>query len=155
MLDWPIHELLPHAGEMILLDHVVAFDHESLQASVTIAAKGLFNQADGSLPAWVGIEIMAQGIAAFAGCHARQAGNPAPLGFLLGSRQYQCSHPAIPAGTPLSLEVKQSLRDDNGMGVFECRLSNAIYCLEARLNVFQPPHIEQYLQEASPQGDPA
>lgn len=71
MIDWPLAELLPHAGDMILIDQVLAFDEEQIQTCLTVNAGGLFNRDDGSLPAWVGVELMAQSVAAYAGCHAR------------------------------------------------------------------------------------
>lgn len=81
MIDWPLAELLPHAGDMILIDQVLAFDEEQIQARLTVRAGGLFNREDGSLPAWVGVELMAQSVAAYAGCRARDAGQPRGPGF--------------------------------------------------------------------------
>ena len=52
---------------------------------LVVPEAGLFVE-DGQVPAWVGIEYMAQAIAAWAGCRARAAGKPPQLGFLLGSR---------------------------------------------------------------------
>ncbi len=86
MIDWPLAELLPHAGDMILIDRILSFDDEQIHAHATVKPGGLFNRDDGALPAWVGIELMAQSVAAFAGCHARQRGDAVALGF--------CSAPA-------------------------------------------------------------
>jgi predicted hotdog family 3-hydroxylacyl-ACP dehydratase len=108
---------------------------------------GLFNQADGSLPAWVGIELMAQSVAAYAGCQARQAGLPVTLGFLLGTRNFQCNVERFPAGSELQIQALRSLQDDNGMGVFECQLDGPGIQAVARLNVFCPPQIASYLHE--------
>ncbi len=91
MIDWPVAELLPHAGDMVLLDAVEVFDAESIETRLEVKPSGLLNLPDGSLPAWVGMEMMAQTVAAFAGCHARQAGLPVELGFLLGTRSFQCN----------------------------------------------------------------
>jgi predicted hotdog family 3-hydroxylacyl-ACP dehydratase len=144
---WPIAELLPHAGDMILLDEVLRYGEEDVQTRLSVRPGGLFNQADGSLPAWVGIELMAQSIAAYAGCHARQAGQPVALGFLLGTRNFQCNVERFPAGVELRISALRSLQDDNGMGVFECHLDGPNIHAEARLNVFRPPQAERYLQE--------
>ncbi|KFX71380.1 3-hydroxylacyl-ACP dehydratase [Pseudomonas taeanensis MS-3] len=148
---WPIAELLPHAGDMILLDEVLRYAEEDVETRLTVRPGGLFNQADGSLPAWVGIELMAQSIAAYAGCHARQAGEPVALGFLLGTRNFQCNVERFPAGVELRISALRSLQDDNGMGVFECHLDGPNIHAEARLNVFRPPQAERYLQE-QPEG---
>ncbi|AHY44392.1 3-hydroxylacyl-ACP dehydratase [Stutzerimonas decontaminans] len=150
MIDWPLAELLPHAGDMILLDAVERFDEDSVDAHLLVRADGLLSAADGSLPAWVGVEIMAQSVAAFAGCHARQAGEPVALGFLLGTRNYQCNVETFPVGARLRVRATRSLQDDNGMGVFECHLDGPGIHAEARLNVFRPPEVASYLQESAP-----
>jgi predicted hotdog family 3-hydroxylacyl-ACP dehydratase len=144
---WPIAELLPHAGDMILLDEVLHFTEEAVQTRLSVCPGGLFNQADGSLPAWVGIELMAQSVAAYAGCQARQAGVPVQLGFLLGTRNFQCNVERFPAGSELQIKALRSLQDDNGMGVFECQLDGPGIQAVARLNVFCPPQIASYLHE--------
>jgi predicted hotdog family 3-hydroxylacyl-ACP dehydratase len=144
---WPITELVPHAGNMILLDEVLSCTDEDIETRLQVQPGGLLNQADGSLPAWVGVEIMAQSVAAFAGCHARQAGLPVELGFLLGTRRYQCNVEAFALGSELRIVATRSLQDDSGMGVFECHLDGPGIHAEARLNVFRPPEVARYLEE--------
>ena len=150
---WPIAELLPHAGDMILIDEVLSFDAENIETRLCVRPGGLFNQADGSLPAWVGIELMAQSVAAYAGCQARQAGRPVQLGFLLGTRNFRCDVERFPAGSELRIRALRSLQDDNGMGVFECHLEGPGIHADARLNVFCPPQIDRYLQEPPQETD--
>ncbi|MBS7662304.1 hotdog family protein [Pseudomonas lalucatii] len=153
MIPWPIAELLPHAGDMILIDEVLSFDADSIVTRLCVRPGGLFSQADGSLPAWVGIELMAQSVAAYAGCQARQAGRPVQLGFLLGTRNFRCDVERFAAGSELRIRALRSLQDDNGMGVFECHLHGPGLHAEARLNVFCPPQIDSYLQEPPQETD--
>lgn len=153
MTSWPLAELLPHAGDMILIDSISSFDDEQIYTRLTVKPDGLFNLPDGSLPAWVGIELMAQSVAAFAGCHARQKGNPVELGFLLGTRKFECNVQAFPAGSELTVHGLRSLEDDNGMGVFECHIDGAGIHASARLNVFRPPQVNQYLQQTQESND--
>ncbi|MBD9482814.1 hotdog family protein [Pseudomonas sp. PDM14] len=147
MSRWPIAELIPHAADMILIDEVVRFGDEDVETRLLVRPGGLFSRADGSLPAWVGIELMAQSVAAYAGCQARQAGAPVELGFLLGTRNFQCNVEHFPAGVELQIKAVRSLQDDNGMGVFECQLTGPGIEAFARLNVFRPPQVASYLQE--------
>ena len=147
MIDWPLAELLPHAGDMILIEQVLSFDDEQILTRLTVKPDGLFNRPDGSLPAWVGIELMAQSVAAYAGCHARQRGDAVELGFLLGTRKFECNVDHFPAGTELTIHGVRSLEDDNGMGVFECHLRGPGIEACARLNVYRPPQVASYLQE--------
>ena len=153
MNDWPLAELLPHAGDMILNDRILSFDEEQIHTCLTVKPDGLFNLPDGSLPAWVGIELMAQSVAAFAGCHARQKGNPVALGFLLGTRKFECNVEAFPAGSELTIHGIRSLEDDNGMGVFECHINAPGIEASARLNVFRPPQPSQYLEQTRESND--
>jgi predicted hotdog family 3-hydroxylacyl-ACP dehydratase len=147
MNQWPIAELLPHAGDMILIDRVLRFAEEDIETQLRVRAGGLFNQADGSLPAWVGIELMAQSVAAYAGCQARLLGEPAELGFLLGTRNFQCNVDRFPLGAELHIHATRSLQDDNGMGMFECHLRGPGIDACARLSVFRPPQVASYIQE--------
>ena len=90
---------------------------------------------------------MAQSVAAYAGCRARLLGDPVVLGFLLGTRKFECNVEHFPAGTELHIHALRSLEDDNGMGVFECHLTGPGIHASARLNVFRPPRAENYLAQ--------
>ena len=92
---------------------------------------------------------MAQSVAAYAGCRARSEGNPVELGFLLGTRKFECNVEHFPAGAELQIHALRSLEDDNGMGVFECHLTAPGIHASARLNVFRPPQAQNYLAQAS------
>ncbi|MCD5985381.1 MULTISPECIES: hotdog family protein [Pseudomonas] len=150
MIDWPLAELIPHAGDMILIDQVLAFDEDHIHTRLTVRPDGLFNEADGSLPAWVGVELMAQSVAAFAGCQARSKGEAVKLGFLLGSRKFDCNVAHFPVGSELDIHAVRSLQDDSGMGVFECTLTGPDINAFARLNVYCPPNTADYLAEGAP-----
>lgn len=143
-----VADLVPHSGDMLLIDEVIRFGIDDIETRVLVKAGGLFSQATGSMPAWVGVELMAQTIAAFAGCHARTANEPVALGFLLGTRKYTCNVEAFAAGTALTIKAQRSLQDDNGMAVFECEMTGPKILASARLNVFQPPNASQYLAES-------
>ncbi|POA22054.1 3-hydroxylacyl-ACP dehydratase [Pseudomonas sp. FW300-N1A1] len=153
MIDWPIAELVPHAGDMILIEQILGFDAEQIQTRLTVRPDGLYSLPDGSLPAWVGIELMAQSVAAYAGCHARQRGNPVELGFLLGTRKFECNVECFPAGTELTIHGTRSLEDDNGMGIFECHITAPGIHASARLNVFRPPQPAHYLNQPKESSD--
>jgi len=150
MIDWPLADLLPHAGDMILIDQVLTFDEEQIHTRLNVRSGGLFNRADGSLPAWLGVELMAQSIAAYAGCQAKLHGKPVQLGFLLGTRKFECNVECFPAGSELNIHALRSLQDDNGMGVFECHLTGPGIKAMARLNVYCPPQAADYLAEGVP-----
>jgi predicted hotdog family 3-hydroxylacyl-ACP dehydratase len=151
MIPWSIASLLPHAGDMILIDEVCSHDADGLTA-LAVVRPGPYSMPDGSLPPWLGLELMAQAVGAWAGCQARLAGEPVKLGFLLGTRRYECHADAFPAGARLSIRVSRGLVDASGMSVFECELhDDARLLAEARLNVYQPKDPTAFIQEESPE----
>jgi predicted hotdog family 3-hydroxylacyl-ACP dehydratase len=130
---------------MVLLDRVVFADEESLCAEVEIRSGGLFCTPQG-VGGWVGIEYMAQAIGAYAGYEALGRGEPVKIGFLLGTRRYECSRPFFTPGTVLKVYVRRLLVNENGLGSFECHIDDRDgEVATATLTVFQPADIDELL----------
>jgi predicted hotdog family 3-hydroxylacyl-ACP dehydratase len=124
---------------MSLLDAVERHDAESLVARVRVPAQGLFATPQG-VPAWVGIEYMAQAVAAWSGARARAGGGSPRIGYLLGCRRYEAEVPVFAAGTELQVHVQCELTAENGLGMFDCRIEQEGRALaHGRLSVFEPP----------------
>lgn len=140
-----IATVAPHAGAMLLLDRVIDHDDEGIVAELRVPFDGLFH-VDGGVPAYVGIEYMAQAVACWAGCRARGRGEPPPIGFLLGSRRYDCTVPLFASGALLRVEARREILGENGLGVFACRiLSEGEELATANVSVFEPPDAQAYL----------
>ena len=93
-----IRRFLPHSGVMVLLDRLLEVGPEELRAEVTIRPDSVF--CDGhDVPGWVGVEYMAQAIAAYAGYTAQLRGETVKIGFLLGTRRYEASCPGFAVGS--------------------------------------------------------
>ncbi|MHA7683720.1 ApeP family dehydratase [Cupriavidus sp. PET2-C1] len=145
-----IAEVLPHAGGMRLLDELLRADEEHAAARTTVRATQLFVDESG-MPGWVGIEYMAQTIAAWAGAQDWRAGRAPGIGFLLGSRRYECDVPAFPVGSVLTIQVRAELVGDNGLGMFACSLSlGEREVARANVSVFQPADAQAFLQGQQP-----
>jgi len=129
--------LIPHSGSMVLLDRIIDYDDQGLTAELAVRGDGLLGD-DKAVPAWAGIEYMAQAIAAYAGVMARRVGEPIRLGFLLGTRRYTSNVAAFKVGATLTIWVKKIMQDDN-LGVFDCRILGDGVEITANLNVYQPP----------------
>lgn len=147
--DYSFESVVPHTGTMVLLDRIDSWNEQELQASVTVRADAPFADARG-IPAWVGIELMAQSIGAFGGCRARHSGKPVKIGFLVGSRRYTCSRSYFPIDAHLQVQVKEIIHTENGLCVFECTLrglgEHADISASANINIFQPDDPEQFLK---------
>jgi len=141
----PIAELMPHEGPMCLLDRLVAAADESLVAEVVVPQDGMFSR-DGGVGAWVGIEYMAQAVAAWAGWNGRKTGQAPRIGFLLGTRRYR-SVPRFAAGQHLQIEIRRTYQADNGLGQFDCRIVHGEAELaSAQITVFGPEDPSELLK---------
>ncbi len=134
----PIETLLPHRAPMILLDRVEACDANRLVAAVTIGAHSRFAEAEG-VPAYIGLEYMAQACAAFVGAEALAANQAVRIGFLLGTRKYLIHQPWFGMGDNLLVAVSLIYRDDS-MATFDGKITIGVaLAAEAQLVVYQPP----------------
>jgi predicted hotdog family 3-hydroxylacyl-ACP dehydratase len=149
-MTWPdIRSLIPHSGAMVLVDRVIAVDEESLCAEVRIRPDSLFCIASG-VGAWIGVEYMAQTIAAFAGYTAYLRGEPVKPGFLLGTRRYECTRAMFTLGSLLQVHVRRVLQSESGLGSFECRIEDGKeQVATATLTVLQPVNADDFLQRSS------
>jgi len=142
---------VPHRGAMSLLDSVERRDELSIVARVRVPAEGLFVAADG-VPAWVGIEYMAQAVAAWSGARAQAGGGSPRIGYLLGSRRYEATVAAFAIGAELQVFAQCELMGDNGLAMFDCRIAQDGRVLASgRLSVFEPP---ENSEEGTPQSGP-
>ncbi len=148
-VHYAIAEIVPHAGKMCLLDRALEGDAESISCEVTIKDEDLFF-GNGGVDAWVGIEYMAQTVAAWAGWRARLLGETPKIGFLLGSRRYECAEPRFARGEVLRVDVHRQFHADNGIGQFDCRIVRAGQTVAtATLTVLEPSNAEEFLLEQS------
>lgn len=152
LVTFPVLEMLPLTPPMALLDRSVAMTSETFETEVTIRPDSLFCDGE-KVPAWVGIEYMAQSIAAFAGAEALRKNEAVKVGFLLGSREYHCSVPYFMVGATLRIRVKKVIHDPSGLSVVECSLGlqgDRQPLVVSNLTVFEVPSLHAYLKENVP-----
>lgn len=142
-----IADYIPHRGKMLLLDRLIKADNDHAVAAVTITRDSLFVTENG-VPASVGIEYMAQTVAAYSGAKDRQLGKPIKLGLLLGSRRYDSQTAYFNVGDELRITVSPVYMEDNSLGVFSCQIDcHGQTIVTAMLNVLQPERIEDYFEK--------
>lgn len=139
-------QLLPMAGDFVLLDAILDWGDDWLEAVVEHSGPSLFSDADGSVPNWVGLEYMAQTIAALAGIRNLRAGRGKRIGFLLGTRQYRSFTPRFEPGVALTVRVEELLCDADNLGVFNCTIRSDKLLAEASVKVVQPENVEAILE---------
>jgi predicted hotdog family 3-hydroxylacyl-ACP dehydratase len=136
----PIGELLPHGPAMTLIDRIVRYDAARTIATAMVSERNPFYDGAG-VPAWVGLEYMAQAVAAHAGLAARLRGHAPAVGFLLGTRAYSSKVSTFPAGAILTIEVAPAA-SEAGFAAFDCSITMERVVATAVVSTYVPSAAE-------------
>jgi predicted hotdog family 3-hydroxylacyl-ACP dehydratase len=140
-------ELLPHSGAMMLLDRIIEVGDEHLRAAACVRAQcPLSRPGDTGLPAFAGLEFMAQAAAAWAGYRELAAGRSVRPGLLLGTRRFDSSQPWLSEGLALDIHIERMLEDESGIGAFDCRIEAPGLRQQARIKAVMPRSMEEFMQ---------
>lgn len=121
-MDMNISELLPHKGPAVMIDQVLEDSRDSIRVSARITAAHPFFVAGHGVPNWVGIEMMAQAIAAHAGLNGRREQREPRAGMLLGTRRYETTSPWFEEGANLEILAEREFGDNGGLAACNCRI---------------------------------
>jgi len=147
-MNTPVIDYIPHSGTLALINEITDTGENWIECSVKPQNSYLFRTPDDKVPSWIGIEYMAQTIAAFAGWNDSQKGLPVKIGFLLGSRKVTL-HTDFFEDDVIYIRAELVFKDDE-LGSFKCSIfstDRTTLLAEATVNVFQPRNIDQFIQE--------
>ncbi len=126
----------PHRGTMKLLNKIIEVNDNYSHCDVHITPNSTFFEPEiQGIYNWVGIEYMAQAVAAFGGFH-----NEKPcVGFLLSVRRFTSTQAFFPVDCTLNIKAHKVYIEDM-VGVFDCEIWLNNTCIaKAKLNTIQPP----------------
>ena len=146
----PLHEVLAQTGEMLLLDRI---EHHSARRTVCIAtpeSASWLLEPDGSAPAWLSVEYMAQCVAVHGSLESRRKDEQTRVGLLLGSRRLQFATPFLESHREHRICVRP-LRIGK-LAVFDCDVrhdadGDVLAC--GQINVIRNPNLEPPQQGGS------
>lgn len=114
-----VEQLLPHRGSMLLIEAVLSCEPDSIVTRATVSPEGM--------PAWMGLELMAQAAAAYAGMEARRGGRIGHTqprrGMLVGCRAYRATSPSF-SGV-LNVKASRTASDESGFSLFDCSVTTS------------------------------
>jgi len=143
----PIESYLPHRPPMLLLSSVLRCDEDSLSALGEVDGTAWYADTLGRMPAWIGIELMAQAVAAHIGVLASKGHRAARPGALLGSQHYVMHQAAFVSAAPLEIQVTSILSGESGHSAYACRVMEGAVCAaEAIIKVYQPDDFSAFLE---------
>lgn len=131
-------QLVPHRDQALLLETIESIAEDGLVASLVVRADAARDRESGTMPAWLGPEIMAQAVSAFATSRSGPPYRPQP-GLLLGVRSYRSSAAGFRRGATIRVSVRESTCDGEGRAVFDAVLAvDGVDTADAMLTVYQP-----------------
>jgi predicted hotdog family 3-hydroxylacyl-ACP dehydratase len=133
---------LPHHPPMLLLETTENVTNEQAVCRVTVNRNGVlapFIDANGCLPGWYALELMAQTVGVWSGWNRHQRGEaPISLGMVLGARELKCAAGEFQADSTLEITVSLLMQDER-FGSFECEITHKGETLASgRVSTFQP-----------------
>jgi predicted hotdog family 3-hydroxylacyl-ACP dehydratase len=142
--DLKIEDLVPHEHPMLLLDALVDYGSDYIVCRLVPRQDGLFN-VDNVVPAVVGLEYMAQSIAALSGIQALEDNRPPKIGFLLGTRKFDTNVASFECDIELKATAIQAVRGSQGMAAFHCTVEGPEVHQTATIAVYEPSDIDKFL----------
>ena len=144
----PAEPFVPHRPPMLLVDFVLAHDAHSIQTRCCVRDLPPFGTGDGRVPATIGLEMMAQSVAALSGLRRHALGLAPSIGLLVGSRRYRSQTSHFQQGHALTVNATEKLSDYVDMNVFACEIRDADDQLlaEGDLKAYLPEDIHAYLE---------
>jgi predicted hotdog family 3-hydroxylacyl-ACP dehydratase len=130
-------EFVPHRDPMLLIDTVVDIGAGFSLCEWEVGESAFHDRRFG-VPAYTGIETMAQCISVHGGARARIQGLDPPMGLLLGTRHFCSSIEYFEPGRTYSVRCDVLFRDPRGMSSWVCELaSDGARFATARLAVLE------------------
>ena len=144
-LNESIYSVVPHRGKMCLLNRILSHQPEFTECEVRIGADSIFVGEQG-VPSWVGIEYMAQAVAAHDGLSASGRDGESKIGFLISIRKAVFFADFFYPGQVLRIQV-QCLWGDQEFFSFQGKIQDAqtnSVLAEAQLNFFRPKNLKEF-----------
>ena len=108
---------------MILIDKIVGSSSETLAAIVDVKpGMEFFDASLDGIPSWIGIEYMAQSIAAYSGLKLHRSNQSIGLGMLISCRRYSVKQPVFGRGSRLLVDVRELAGTETGMAAYKCSI---------------------------------
>ncbi|MGC3979837.1 MAG: hypothetical protein QM808_01080 [Steroidobacteraceae bacterium] len=148
--EFQMTQILPHEGRMLLIDELLEQHDEGIVTALTIRADSVMCDGVTGVPAWVGMEYMAQTACAYSGVNQARSGEQPSISLLLGTRSYKALVPVFALGARLIVDARLIVRDDDDLAVFDCSIRDAATNAElARgdIKAIRPKNLQALIDE--------
>ncbi|UTF59736.1 hypothetical protein [Gilvimarinus sp. DA14] len=154
MLD--IERYIPHRPPMRLVDRVVSASPNKVVSSLQVSRDNIFYDDQlGGVPAWAGIEFMAQTAAVWLGLADERAGRAIAPAFLVSTRHYSANVPVFAEGACLDVAVEVAVSEAQVVafnGSIYASAHSDHHLVEAVFSAYRPDDATGYLAASEPPG---
>lgn len=146
----PADALLPHRGPLLLVDTLLNYDAERVSVGLTVRDVPPFGDACGGVPAYIGLEYMAQTISVFSGLELAHLGEPPKIGLLIGTHRYRAAVSHFRHGAALVVTAHCVMGGDESLWVFDCTITDeaGVLLASAQVKAYRPRDIRAFLNDA-------
>lgn len=144
---------IPHRPPMQLIETIDSFTDMQVRTITHITPEAGFYDAEaGGVPAWVGLEYMAQTAAVWIGLDDESHGRAIEPAFLVSSRHFAAHMPVFSNGERLIIEVNVQLMESDVVAFNGniCGRDGTLYA-EALFTAYRPENVWDYLRGDAPQ----
>lgn len=148
--EFEMSQILPHEGRMLLIDELLEQHDEGIVTALTIRPDSVLCDGVNGVPAWVGMEYMAQTACSYSGVNEARAGKKPSISLLLGTRSYKAHVPVFPLGARLIVSAQLLVRDDDDLVVFQCSIRDAQSNAELAsgdIKAIRPANLQALIEE--------
>lgn len=148
--EFQMSQVVPHVGRMVLLDELLEQHDDVIVTALTIRPDSVLCDGVTGVPAWVGMEYMAQTACAYSGVNEVRAGQRPSISALLGTRSYRAQVPVFPLGARLVIRAELQMRDDDDLAVFACSIRDAATQAELAIGdikAIRPVNLQALIEE--------
>lgn len=144
---YSIGDVVPHSGRMVLVDELLDYGDDFVICAVDIRRDSVLSDGVNGVPAWVGLEYMAQTIGAFTGLEDLRNGRRPQIGLLLGCRAYKADVPMFALGARLIVNATLEFRDESNLAIFSCEIrEDGIVRAKGDVKAFRPDDVFAFLR---------
>ncbi|MAF92440.1 MAG: hypothetical protein VX583_01360 [Bdellovibrionota bacterium] len=116
-----VQEYIPHEAPMIVIDRITDMGSDYVECEVEIKEDS-FLCNNSQVPSYLGMEFIAQSIAAFSGKIGKDSGEEKPgIGFLIGIRRYQSKTETFKVGDLLKIRAEMVFIEES-LGNFKASI---------------------------------
>jgi predicted hotdog family 3-hydroxylacyl-ACP dehydratase len=135
-----MEHLVPHAGAMVLLDAMLSWSPGRARCRLIIRAGAPFVR-DGVVPSVVGIEYMAQAVAACLGYEALTGGGGVRVGMIIACKRFDAHGECMRVGDELIVDV-EAIQGNDTLSHFQCKLTRGTELFaDAVLTLYHAPQL--------------